>query len=359
MLKAVGPLGEGSADGEGEDPRYAALWRLIQAARRDWRRWRARLVAEVTRMIREGALLPATPANRRVLTELLKDHETALVIRFAGSAAVDEAEVARLVERGLVTPAAAEGGGFIEPAYRIGRRLEVLDPVGEVTEDRVAEVLEDAFRTRLNRHDYAALQAAATRAGQYMKAPATRLAGDVIVQVAEADRQLSQAELEAVRRSVTESYLRRETTREAARRLRAHAVGTRLTNDMDRVARTEMVNAHAQGAKEQLRETAIRMGDLDPKVYKLASPYACKHCRRIWGQGTPTVYTLSEIERNDAAGGNFGLKAAEWVPTTGPTHPNCTCGPLMYWRPEIVEKVDEAVQKVLDLDPEPFGFPGT
>lgn len=351
LTKAVGPLGEGSGDGEGEDPRYQTLWRLVQAARRDWRRWRATLIREVTTALRDGRLLPMTAENHRLLQELLQDHEVAMVIRFAGASAVpDDAMIERLIARGLLTEQAAAGGGYIEPAFRVGRRLETL---ADAPDDKaVAEILDEAFGINLNRTDIAALESIRIRGAELVKAPARRLTGDVLIQVAETDRALSTVERRAIQEGVAESYVRRETVQQAGRRMRERAVGTRLTNDMDRLVRTELVGAHNFGAKEALRQDVFRTtGELDPWVYKAISPFACVHCQRIWGPAAaPIKYRLSEIEDNDAAGGNYGRKAADWVATTGPIHPNCTCPPLLAWEEGGPERIRDAVQQIMESE---------
>lgn len=354
LAKGVGPLGEGTGDGEGEDPRYQALWRLVQAARRDWRRWRAQLIREVTTALRDGRLLPMTTENRALLQELLRDHEMAMVIRFAGRGAVpDDAMIERLISKGVLTEAAASGGGYIEPAYRVGRRLETLAEAPD--EESVAEILDDAYGIQMTPTDVAALESIRVRGAELVRAPARKLTGDVLIKVAEADRQLSTVERRAIQEGVAESYMRRETVQQAARRMREAAIGTRLTNDMDRLTRTELVGAHNFGAKEALRQEVFRTsGNLDPWVYKSISPFACKQCQRIWGPASaPRKYKLSEIEANDAAGGNYGRKARDWVATTWPIHPNCTCPPLLVWEEGEPEAVQDAVREIMESERSP------
>lgn len=343
LAKAVGPLGEGSAEGEGEDPRFEALWRLVQAARRDWRRWGDRLVGEVTRRLQDGSLLPLTRENEEVLLELLRAHEDALVLRLAG-AGVGESRIQELVDQGLVHPD-VRSRSYLERSYRVGRTLEQLAPVsvGKAGRETVAEVLKRAAGLALDQEDRQALSFVMRRGAQYMRSPADILVGDVTVQLARHERALNEAEISRVQGAVARGYAERKTVAQVARDLREAAEGTRLTNNMDRVARTELVYAHNHGAKQALKVAARQAGDDAPRVYKMISPFACQHCKRIWGlPGSPKVYTLAEVERNDAEGGNFGRRAADWRATTGPIHPNCTCGPLHYYHPTLTAAIQEA-----------------
>ena len=109
-----------------------------------------------------------------------------------------------------------------------------------------------------------------------------------------------------------------------------------LARDWDRVVRTETVNARNEAATVKLERMAKLAGIADPLVYKIVRPGACVQCRRIYGEpGSPKVYRLSFVRQRGEGGGNIGLKPAQWGPVPGATHPNCTCGHLLLYDPEI------------------------
>jgi hypothetical protein len=144
-------------------------------------------------------------------------------------------------------------------------------------------------------------------------------------------RELTEREYAAVRPAVQQAIMERRTARELARELRAAVAGTKLTNEMERVARTELRDAHANGAYQALKEQAGSAGLDDPEVYKITSPTGCRECIRIWGRGGSRRYRLSQVEAWEAQGGNYGRPPAQWGPTIGTVHPNCTCGPLLLY----------------------------
>lgn len=126
------------------------------------------------------------------------------------------------------------------------------------------------------------------------------------------------------------------------------------SRDWRRVARTELARAHSEGhLQADLRRLPENAGKKPgeplevPKrlVFKItqAPRYddkgrliaPCKHCYRLWraDDGTPRLYDLAQIiENGDNALGDDGKarKAADWLATVGPTHPNDVCGPLQF-----------------------------
>ncbi len=125
--------------------------------------------------------------------------------------------------------------------------------------------------------------------------------------------------------------------------------GTTLTNEIDRIVRTELAFSHSWGAYRALKsQAAENLGQGDPYVYKFASPHACDECRRIWGEPhDPIRYRLSTIEAREAAGANFRLPRAQWGPVIGPVHPHCTEGPLQLWNEVLVSAINDAADEIL------------
>jgi hypothetical protein len=75
-----------------------------------------------------------------------------------------------------------------------------------------------------------------------------------------ASRQLTREEYAKVRPAVERAVLERRTAGQLERDLRDAVAGTPLTNDMERVARTELRDAHAEGAYQTLKAETERLG---------------------------------------------------------------------------------------------------
>lgn len=324
LLQAMEPRGKKP------DPRYPELDVLVEKARRDWDRHGAALVDALRAALDDGKLLPMSPETRERVVEILRQHRVGIALSFTGAA------------RGLGLEAAGQAGAersTVELAYRLGRAVDPTRPVVEpAPAGTLEEVVQRAVRHPLTPRDEAALEYAKTRAGIYMRKPVTAVQ-------TEAERVLNEAEYSALREPIAEGAEAGWSAPKLARELKDAVQGRpTITNDMLRVARTELAFVHCHGAYVALKERAARGGDLDPLVYKLVHPRACDDCRRVWGPaGNPTKYRLSVIEQRDAAGGNFGLPRSQWGPVSGPMHPNCTEGPLQYWHPVIAERVEAAM----------------
>jgi hypothetical protein len=341
---------QGGPDHEPPDPRYPWLQALIARARRDWVLWGERLTEAVSRMLKAGKLLPMTAKSEQALLDLFRDHQVEIVVKFAGSTP-DRTRLMDLVKRGLVSPG-VENESYIDAAYKIGRGLEALEPhvVPDGPPDEVLkEKLKEALRYKLTPRDEKAIEFMKRQGALLMRRPAETYSAELerVVQHHGEARLLTEGELGAIRSTVS-AAIRREGSGDLARDLRDAVKGTNLQNDMDRVARTELANAHCFGGYVTLKEKLAAQGINDPEVYKFVSPYACKDCRRIWGDpANPIRYRLSFIEAREARGGNFGLPHAEWGPVIGTVHPNCTEGPLQYWQQALVESINRAADRFL------------
>ena len=342
-------LVKAAPEGAGPDWRYPSLDALIERARRDWDRFGDDLVQAVVELYTDGRLYPLTPERELALRRLFEHHAAWLVVRFTG---LEEPRALEARREGVIRPADEHQPSLVEAAYRLGRGLDMLHAAAHYSHpaDRAAHVeavLREAVRVPLTREDVQALRYAQRRAAVYMRAPAEDMIGGVRVTLNEEERILTAAEQQAVRRSTTRAIAERMTSSEFARVLRDNRT-PRLTNDMDRVARTELRMAHAWGAYQTLKETARNLGQADPLVYKVTGNTPCVHCRRIWGEKGSTRYRLSEVEAWERAGGNFRKPAKDWGPTIGPVHPQCTCGPLLLYDADLHDGMIAAADEILN-----------
>ncbi len=344
--------------GEPPDPRFPALVTLVNAAKRNWAVWGNDLVKEIERLAAQGKLFPMTPSIEALLGELLRDHAVRFMTEFAGRDALHMASgpLPGVVTAPTVPAADASSTAIVSPtsspqdvrrsllglAWQHGRKLDMMDPLVKAPElHTVAEVADHVLRPRLTEQDRASIDAAARRAAVYMRRPVDQALGEV-------SRVLVDHEVGIVRETVSRGMANQWGHREIARELRAAVAGNpTLTNNMDRVARTEIHHAHAQGALEALEAQTEQQGIDDPLVYKLVSDQACAQCRRIWGpMSAPNTYRLSYIKEREANGGNFRLPQSQWGPVVGPVHPNCTEGPLQYYDPSIHSAVMASVERL-------------
>jgi hypothetical protein len=138
--------------------------------------------------------------------------------------------------------------------------------------------------------------------------------------------QILNQEKATIRREIAAGIKERVHPFKLARQLRETALAEDIASsrDYERVVRTEMNEAYAQGVFSKI---ASDYPGQDPLVYKIVARTACKHCKRIWGEASsPRYYRLSEIAANPS---NEGLKADTWQAQIGPIHPNCTEGGLL------------------------------
>lgn len=325
------------------DPRYPWLRTLILAARRDWDQFGAQLTQEVRNLLMSGKLLPLTNENEAILRELFADHAMGFTVVFAGHDPEPQ-RVQRLINKGLVDPDHA-GQSHIEISYKLGRGLDALAahlaPADQQPD--LEQLVADASRVPLTAQDRHAIDYARRRAAIYMRRPLSQAQ-------TEADRILTERERARVGDVIAGGGAARHRADQVARDLQEALRHTTLTNDLDRVARTELHFAHSHGAYVGLKTQAAAAGMDAPLVYKIVRGGACRHCRRIWGPPTqPRTYLLSFVESRDAAGGNFRLPASQWGPVIGPVHPNCTEGALLLYTPQLHEAVLDAADWLDDI----------
>ena len=380
---ALEPLAKGEELPESKanvDARYPVIEHLIEQARRDWATCGEQLVQRVYEIMRDNPVLSSE--QRKQIEGLFRAHEAAIILRFSGVG--DEAARKRAVEAGFIKPGTVIWSDT-DIAFRAGLGLDALEqavqaPTPESARAQVANVVEAFGKQPMSHTDELALDFARRRAARLMRRPiqdqhdavrsivdratapelrggtaaAPRPPGEAGASPTAEEggtprsRVLTEAEYAKVRPTIERAILERRTERELASDLRAAVAGTQLTNEMLRVARTELRSAHAEAAYEALKTQTQELGIPDPEVYKLTSPTGCKQCIRIWGRGGSTRYLLSQVEAWEQQGGNYGRPAASWGPTIGPVHPNCTCGPLLVYVGETQHAaVLNAVERVM------------
>lgn len=327
---------EKAGGGEGIDPRFPEVGTVIERVRSTWERWTTRAVDAMARLLGHKGPPPAPRDYDRVFEEF----EVGTLAATTGHTA-DVVVVDRLVASGEL-PRDYALTAPIPTATRLGLETTPTVPATIPAAPRVPPPVDARVYSEA---EVAAIAYTRERAAVFMRRPIgavrTELMRTALDSGVVTDRRMSEAERAMVGREIERAITDRQTPKETAQRLRDAVKGTALTNDMMRVAVTEVAFAHAHGALAVLKGR-IPPGT-DPLVYKTASPDACKECRRIWGHPTnPTLYRLSVVE----AGNNFGRPAAEWGPTVGPVHPRCLCPPLQLWNAEVHDAVQDVAAEL-------------
>jgi hypothetical protein len=166
--------------------------------------------------------------------------------------------------------------------------------------------------------DKYALEYAKRRAAVYIRGLGNRIGTSLETLAIETEREIRQNLMRRIRREVSSAIIRRDTARQLA-----SAIG-RETGDwsrnLDRIARTELQEAHQHGWAAHFRATT---GD-ETVVAKRVDDDACDDCKRLYleADGRPRLFTLEELEGN---GTNVGLHRSQWQAVIGTVHPYCHC----------------------------------
>lgn len=198
-----------------------------------------------------------------------------------------------------------------------------------------------------------AAEYASARAGAYLRPIVHRVGDETVRRLLEADRSIT--------RRVISMGAREHINPERLAEIMADLAGSRTDSgewaggswarDWMRVARTETADAAAHGNLIAHLEAANPGADREqwtiPKQLAFKIPQTvrrdtagrivapCQHCYRLWyaDDATPRLYPLAEVINNGSNAGPPARKAADWVATVGPTHPNDLCGPLHFYGP--------------------------
>jgi hypothetical protein len=324
--------------GEGPDPRFPEIEHLVDEVRTRWSRWTRWLVDKLIGRVETRTATPAAVAT------IMETHEIGVTRALTGTVLETPKGEPLVVDRELLPPQ-PETTAPISIAFRLGVAADPDNPprVPEaVREPPPVSTLSDAGR--------AALTYARSRAAIYLRRPIGDLRQTterILIDggIPLDPRALTEEERGGVRRVIVDAIEHGRPLGETTQRLRDALNDAKLTNNVERIARTELAAAHHHGAYVTLR-ASLPLG-ADPEVYKITSPQACSECLRIWGHNAnPVHYKLSTVEAFTAAGGNYGKKPADWGPTIGPTHPNCACPPLLRWNPAVHDAVQDAAAEM-------------
>lgn len=348
------------------DPRFPELKTLLKLARRSWEEYGDALVEEVRKLVDRGRLFPFHAEELAELDRLFASHRVSLRLRLFGVLPTP-AELEAAKASGAIDgdPAALAERSAITLAYKAGKRWDQIASAADAPvapplpgdeaqpEPQLARVVRELVEVPLTTRDKRALAYIQQRGAIYIRRPVATATGAVLGEVVDASgdlRRLFPSEEKKIRDAVEAQIRAGEGWRTLGAKIHDALEGNpTLINDVDRIARTELSFAHAYGAHASLRER-LEAAELPPEeqqVFKLTQPTACSDCMRIWGPHTaPKLYKLTDVEGASFAGGNFGKPRSQWGPTIGPTHPNCTEGPLQLYRPEIAAAVQSTMARL-------------
>lgn len=245
------------------------------------------------------------------LRQTLFDLTTASTARMVGLEIPTELRD-RLRHIGFAMPEVLDFPGV---AYRMGLLYEQLQRRSPVPWDTLVEL---AGARPLSTAEQAAVTFARTKAGLNLQP-----IFDDIGRVWTAER-----ELRPLRDLTARALERRIGPQEAARELKQLERMQGVFRDAERVMRTEMAEARAQGV------WAVRSvhWQAETKIFRLTQAYPCRDCLRLYKlpTGMPRLYTHAEIEAAATLGYNRSPRSS-WHPTIGPTHPHCVCAPWQEW----------------------------
>ena len=253
-----------------------------------------------------------TKTQLNAILEVIKRRVLGFTYEALGERALTAEEMRTLYRLGLIDRGTRS---LIADPVALGR-LIALVPMSARRSVTLAQVQKWAAQNvPTTEVEIKAVQYATEHAGSYIKG-----IGDMMVRDASAaGSRASGAALRAVRANVSEAIAHRETVSELKTRL-FHAIDNR-TRDWQRIAHTEVNTAIQHGIHDAIVEASPE--GREQLVFKRPAPDACQHCKRLYLKAdgvTPRVFRLSEL-----ADSNVGLKAADWQPVVGSTHPWCHC----------------------------------
>ncbi|MDY0062736.1 MAG: hypothetical protein RBU45_23200 [Myxococcota bacterium] len=274
-------------------------------------------------------MLLLRPAEVEKLVRIVRLHHAAFLVEAFGpeAAGLDRASLRELVRLGLVDEEATAGQGPdpVGDAWLGGlvlaRLRDLQDQADHLGEGLTYDQVEQELRrdpVPLGPTERRTLQAARNSAGQYCRGLGNTVDEELRAVAIEADdaqaawfrEHIEEATAEAIARRSTVDHLRSE-------------LGHRTDDwarDLERIAATELKNAHSEGVASYIEEEA---GD-QALVAKIPNPGACPSCLEAYTTdgATPRVFTLAALRAN---GSNVGRKARERKPVVESHHPHCDC----------------------------------
>jgi len=247
--------------------------------------------------------MPITIAQLHEIRDIIATYHSAFIVNTIGPDAVSIEILEKLKALGLVDVTVSSP----EDAYLFGQALAAA------SDPKLATMGFPEFKEYLRNNpvplsgiEKNAIAFAREQAGQYISGLGSKVTG-----------QINQAVVSSVGKRVATNIERRESIQKLAGDLRW--MSDDWSRDFDRIAVTEKHTAMQQGVADHY---IGRYGE-EVLVAKRPTPSACKHCKRLHlgPDGAPRIFKLSTLEANGI--NNVGRKAADWLATVGPVHPNC------------------------------------
>jgi hypothetical protein len=256
------------------------------------------------------------------IEKIIKDHINVLLYGYTGQASNLNPELLKK----LGIPANAPS--TIESAFVLGKIVQMMsdDEVRKMTFDELKKKAKDMSLSKLQRNS---LEYARQNSAQYVTALGHKMSKTVNTTILQASKENNLAELQRqmIKDKVSDAISQEQTRGKLASELYHNLED--WTRDWKRVAHTELWNAKLQGevnailSGETIYRNTTKGGET--RVFRRPSADACNHCKRLYLESdgiTPRIFLLEELINN---GDNVGRKTKDWKPTTGTTHPNCTC----------------------------------
>ena len=295
------------------------------------------------------------PKVLREIARILDRHHRAAAVAIYGKDALAPEDWDLAIELGLVEEG-ADPATLNAQIYQMAVILAHMDQAGRQSRygTTPAAWLAEVERNPvpMTEGEESAARYASRRAAQYVTGLGARVASSVNATLLKEDARLSSMFRSAIRDAVAanlgdedaqqrmeergiESGLPADFFDDAFRgsinRLRSdigHATG-QWKRDLDRIARTEVIEAWNHGQADEWTRMEIdraietRTPPRSARVYRVPTPTACSACRRLYTDGGhPRIFDLEDLQAN---GTNHKTKRADWKPIVGATHPYCVC----------------------------------
>lgn len=253
-----------------------------------------------------------TKKQLQAIEEVIRKRFLAFTHEALGEAVLTPAEVRALRTAGLLRK---QTRNMVGDSYTLGKIVALINR-GEAKKMSFEDVLKRAKKmsptTALEKQ---AAKWATDHAAQYIQGVRDDMLKDVRATTARA----AMGAIQAIQNKVSQAVIERKTPSQLKTDL-FHLIDDKH-RDWHRVASTEMGNAIQNGIAEEIRSNH----GTDQLVYKLLTPQACVHCKRLYMDGgRPIIFKLSDLVAT-----NYGKKARDWEATVGPTHPYCECQLVM------------------------------
>lgn len=295
------------------------------------------------------------PTVMRAAAEILDRHHRAAAAAIYGKDALSPDDWDLAVKIGLVNPT-SDPDTLNAQIYRMGVILAHMDQAerqsrfGDTPEQWLEEVARNPVP--MTETEERAARYASRKAAQFVTGLGSRATSAVNTILIEEDARLSSEFRSAIRDAVAANFGDDEAQqrmkerglkdglsddfydnafRGTINRLRSdigNATG-QWRRDLDRIARTEVIEAWNQGQADEWSRMEMDRAEetetppKEARVYRVPSPTACAACERLYTEGGyPRIFNLGDLQAN---GTNYKVKRADWKAIVGATHPYCVC----------------------------------